>query len=195
MRTVAVCLLLACAAIGAAAAAESRYTSIENKHCRFDPTGNEPGDAEDQLKTCPGLGGTQVLVNPSHTRLHIGFAWPGRPKVAPAMAVVTGWSAGFKVEWRGLATRKGFAPYAATVRMRFKNDDKPGEEQVLAVMRVKRGEACLVGAVDIRANRDAYALARTLADTAPQFDCAKDKPRIVGTETESAKAVVANEKP
>lgn len=193
MRIVLACLLLAGVALQAARAdaPESRYTSIENKHCRFAPIGNEPGDAEDQLKTCPGVGGTSVLVHPSHTRLSIGFAWPGRPKVEPVPDVVTAWSAGFKVEWRGLATRKGFEPYAATVRMRFRRDDRPGEQQVLAVMRVKRGEACLIGAVDIGANPKAYELARTLADTAPQFDCARDKARIAGAETEWAKAVIA----
>jgi hypothetical protein len=195
MRTALACLLLACVSLQGAQAAESRYTSIENKVCRFDPVGDEPGDSDDQLKTCPGLGGTQVLVNPFHAMLRIGFAWPGKPKVDIALPVVTAWSAGQKVEWRGVTTKKGFQPYAATVRMLYREDGKPGEQQVLAVMRVKRGEACLIGAVDIRANPNGYELARELADTAPQFDCKTGKARIVGVETEWAKNLVAEEDP
>lgn len=179
----------------AAAAPQSRYTSIENKDCKFAPVGKEPGDAEDQLKTCPGLGGARVLVNAFHTRLRIGFAWPGRPKVEAVPNVVEAWSAGMKIEWRGLTGAKGFEPYAATVRMLFP-DEGTGKARhtVLAVIRIKRGEACLIGAVDIVANKDGYELARGLADGAPSFTCGKDKPRIAGVETEWAKAILGEEK-
>jgi hypothetical protein len=192
MRTILACLLLLGIGVPAEAAPpQSRYTSIENKDCRFEPVGDAPGEAEDQLKTCPGLGGAKLLVNAFHTSVRIGFAWPGKPKAKIVLPVVSAWGAGLKVEWRGIAGAKGFEPYAATVRMKYREDDKPGEQQVLAVMRVTRGAACLVGAVDVRANRDAYELARSLADTAPTFDCAKDAARIVGTATEWAKSVVA----
>jgi hypothetical protein len=198
MRIVCAALLMVCT-VGAlpvaAAAPQSRYTSIENKACKFDPVGDEPGDAEDQLKTCPGLGGARVLVNAFHARLRIGFAWPGSPKAAPVTNAVEAWSAGMKVEWRGVSGSKGFAPYAATVRMLFPDDAGKTRHNVLAVIRLKRGEACLVGAVDIAANKDGYELARALADAAPSFTCGKDKPRIAGTETEWAKAIVGVEKP
>ena len=174
------------AAQTAQAAPESRYTSIENKDCKFDPIGNEPGEADDQLKTCPGLGGARVLVNAFHARLRVGFDWSGRRKSNPKWAVEA-WSAGLKIEWRGNATAKGFEPYAATVRMLYPNDQGKAEQQVLAVIRLKRNEACLMGAVDIRANKDGYDLARNLADTAPSFDCKKDKSRVLGIETEWAK--------
>jgi hypothetical protein len=199
MRTVTTALLMFCtlgASPLAAAAPQSRYTSIENKHCKFDPVGKQPGDAEDQLKTCPGVGGARVLVNAFHTRLRIGFAWTGRPKVADVMNVVEAWSAGMKIEWRGLPTAKGFDPYAATVRMLFADAETgKAKHQVLAVIRIRRGQACLIGAVDIAANKDGYDLARTLADAAPSFTCGKDKPRIAGVETEWAKAIVGEEKP
>ncbi len=178
----------------ASAAPESRYTSIENKACKFDSIGNEPGDAEDLVKRCPGLGGARVLVNAHHAVLRIGFEWPGRPKVEPVENVVEAQSAGFKVEWRGTKGAKGFEPYAATVRMRFR-DEQSGEfrHSVLAVIRVKRGEACLVGAVDIAANKDGYELARGLADTAPSFNCGKDTPKTAGVETEWAKRIAGGE--
>jgi hypothetical protein len=194
MRIILACLLLLGIGLPAEAAApQSRYTSIANKDCRFDPVGDQPGEAEDQLKTCPGLGGAKVLVNAFHASVRIGFAWPGKPKPKMVLPAVSAWGAGLKVEWRGITGAKGFEPYAATVRMKFREDDKPGEQQVLAVMRVVRGEACLIGAVDVRANKDAYELARGLADTAPGFDCAKDVARIVGAATEWAKSIVADE--
>lgn len=62
-----------------AAAGQSRLTSIANAGCIFAPIGDEPGDEKDQLKTCPGLGGAQVLVNALGTRLRIGFRWPKGP--------------------------------------------------------------------------------------------------------------------
>ncbi|WP_204277063.1 hypothetical protein, partial [Escherichia coli] len=59
-----------------AGAAQSRFTSIANKDCKFAPIGHEPGEEDDQLKTCSGLGNSQVLVNALGTRLRIGFRWP-----------------------------------------------------------------------------------------------------------------------
>jgi hypothetical protein len=193
MRTIAATLLTfaVLASVPAnAAAPQSRFTSIENKDCKFAPIGKGAGESEDQLKTCPGLGGARVLVNAFHARLRIGFAWNGRPQ-ARVPNVVEAWSAGMKVEWRGVAGAKGFEPYAATVRMLF-SDEQTGKagHAVLAVMQVRPGEACLMGAVDVGANKDAYDLARALADTAPSFTCGSDKPRIRGAVTQWAKAII-----
>jgi hypothetical protein len=178
------CLLLT-APDAAAAQPESRFTSIDNKDCRF-----ETGDDEDQVKRCPGLGGARVVVNAFHARLRIGFTWSDRRRAEPKW-VVEAWSAGQRVEWRGTAGAKGFAPFAATVRMLFPKEGTPQpEQQVLAVIRLQRGAPCLMGAVDIRANKDAYAQARALADTAPAFACGKDRPRVLGVETEWARALL-----
>lgn len=64
------------ASANSAEEAQSRFTSIANKNCTFRPVGDEPGEDDDQLKTCPGLGGAEVLVNALGTRLRIGFRWP-----------------------------------------------------------------------------------------------------------------------
>ncbi len=184
--------LALCCQAAFAAEPQSRYSSIENKACKFQPIGKQVGDDDDQSKTCPGLGEAQVLVRAFGTRVRIGFAWRGAPAVKPVPAVVEAWSAGSKVEWRGTGPAAGFAPYAATVRMLFPKEDSPQVgQQVLAVMRVARGEACLVGAVDIRANRNAYELARAMADRAPAFTCGKDRPAVAGTATEWAQRLLA----
>ena len=176
-----------------AAQPESRYTSIENKDCKFDPIGNEPGDTEDQLKSCPGLGGARVLVNAFHTQVRIAFDW-SRRKAEPDWAV-TASGAGLKIEWRGVPTQKGFEPHAATVRMLYPDDQGERRFNVLAVMRFRRNDVCLMGAVDIHANKDGYELARALADTAPTFDCKKHKAKVLGIETEWARNLVGTDQP
>lgn len=167
--------------------AENRVTSIENKACTFAPT----GDPDDQSKRCPGLGGAIVLVSAFETRVRIGFDWRGNPAVKPVPAVVEAWSAGEKIDWRGRTGPAGFVPYAATVRMLFPKDDGPQVgHQVLAVMRVGHGDACLVGVVDLQLNADGYDLARGLADEAPGFTYGKDRERAAGAESEWTKRLL-----
>jgi len=191
MRLSLISLVLALCCGPALAEPVSRYSSIANKACTFAVLGDQPGDEEDQSKTCPGPGGMQVLVTALGTRVRIGFGWTGRPPVAPVPAVVEAWSAGEKVEWRGDAGRS-FAPYAATVRMLYpKEGTGQVGHQVLAVMRVARGQACLVGVVDIRANRKAYVLARGVADRAPAFVCGRDRPSVAGVATEWTQRLLA----
>jgi hypothetical protein len=172
-------------------AAESRFTSIANKDCRFAPIGNEPGDEEDQLKICPGLGGAQVLVNSLGTRLRIGMRWPRSSHPNNIVWITEAWSAGFVMDWRGSAGDKDFVPYAAIIRMKFQKQDTPAAgEQVLAVIRVTRATACVMGAVDVGANRNANELAHALADTTPSFVCGRDKPAIGGTATAAAREII-----
>lgn len=172
-------------------AAQSRFTSIANKDCKFAPIGHEPGEEDDQFKTCPGLGGTKTVVNAFETRVRIGFRWPngGHPK--KVIWVVEAWSAGFVIDWRGAKEPKGFLPYAAIVRMKFARDGGPEVgDQVLAVIRVRHDDACVMGAVDAGANRNANELAREIADARPSFICGRDKPVIGGVGTPSAVEII-----
>ncbi|MGO4562138.1 hypothetical protein [Rhizobiales bacterium 3FA27D7] len=174
-----------------AGAAQSRFTSIANKDCKFAPIGHEPGEEDDQLKTCSGLGNSQVLVNALGTRLRIGFRWPngGHPK--KVIWIVEAWSAGFVVDWRGNEGTKGFIPYAAIVRMKFAKDGGPEVgDQVLAVLRVTPRMACVMGAVDAAVNRNANELAHEIADAQPSFICGKDKPAVGGVSTSAAVEIV-----
>jgi hypothetical protein len=173
-----------------AAAEQSRLTSIANVDCIFAPIGDEPGDEEDQLKGCPGLGGAQVLVNALGTRLRIGFRWPKGPSPQKIVWVTEAWSAGTAVDWRGVSDSKGFKPYAAIIRMKFQKEDTPAAgDQVLAVIRVGRGIACVMGAVDVGANRNPNRLAHALADARPSFNCGTDKPTVGGVTTAAASRI------
>jgi hypothetical protein len=170
-----------------AGAAQSRLTSIANKDCTFAPIGNEPGDAEDQLKTCPGLGGAQVVVNSLGTRLRIGFRWPRGHQPDRIVWAVEAWSAGFTIDWPGPGDSE---PSAAIVRMKFQKQDMPvAGDQVLAVIRIAQDTACVMGAVDAQANPKANETAHALAVTAPSFACGKDKPTIGGTRTRAAEQI------
>lgn len=172
-------------------AAQSRFTSVANKDCTFAPIGDEPGQEDDQLKTCVGLGGSKVLVNALETRLRIGFAWPKGGRPGKPIWVVEAWSAGFVIDWRGANGSKGFVPHAAIVRMKFARDGGPQVgDQVLAVIRVRHGDACVMGAVDTGANRNANELAREIADARPSFVCGKDRPMIGGIGTASAAQII-----
>lgn len=185
----ATAMIIVAVSAGSAEAAQSRFTSIANKDCAFDPIGDEPGE-DDQLKTCRGLGGAQVLVNAKGTRLRIGFRWPKGSYPKKVAWVTEAWSAGFTMDWRGPGSSKGFTPYAAIVRMKFAKDGGPEVgDQVLAVIRVLDGTACIMGAVDIGANKNANKLAHAVADAAPAFVCGKDKPVIGGMKTPAAEEI------
>lgn len=184
-------MIIVAASAGSAEAAQSRFTSIANKDCTFAPVGDEPGEDDDQLKTCRGLGGAQVLVNAMGTRLRIGFHWPKGSHPKKVVWVAEAWSAGFTMDWRGLDSGKGFAPYAAIVRMKFARDGGPEVgDQVLAVIRIGHGDACVMGAVDTGANRNANELAREIADARPSFICGKDRPVIGGIGTPSGAEII-----
>ena len=183
-------MIITAVSADSASAAQSRFTSIANKDCKFAPIGHEPGEEDDQLKTCPGLGGAKVLVNAFETRLRIGFVWPKGGRPGKPIWVVEAWSAGFVIDWRGAKGPKDFIPHAAIVRMKFARSGGPEVgDQVLAVIRVAHDSACLMGAVDIGANRNANELAHALADAAPNFACNKDKPVVGGVKTRAAEEI------
>ena len=85
-------------------------------------------------------------------------------------------------EWRSDNQR----PYAAIVRWFIENTnpdggipDKKHEGQVLVISRVAthiQGSTCVVGMVDVLANKNANMLARDIADRlARSFDCSNDR--------------------
>ncbi|MCF6321968.1 MAG: hypothetical protein L3J32_09400 [Rhizobiaceae bacterium] len=97
-------------------------------------------------------------------------------------------SIGRTIEWR----LKGSKPVAAVLRWYIEREnpatgeyDKKSEGQVLVISTVADSDnpdnACVVGYVDARANKDANILARLVADTiAPTFECDVDKPLFHG---------------
>lgn len=167
---------------------ESRYTSLANGSCIIAPSIDE--ETDEQLKTCPGLNGILVVVSGLGTSVQIALAWDGA-KADEAPAVLEAWSAGEKMEWRGPVEAGAFTPQAAIVRMLFPKDGTPDVgHQVLAIIRVEDGQACLLGAVDIGANKDGYELARSRSDKAAGFECDRDSPVAIGRKTEWTRRIL-----
>lgn len=172
-------------------APETRTTSITGRGCEPERALPAPGRDDEQVKRCPGLGGARVVVSSDGDGVGIGYEWSPRER---SEEVLRHWGIGARIEWRGIPTARGFEPYAATVRVLFREGGSASEDRpVLAVMRVRRGEACVVGLVDVAANPDAYGIARRVADgRARTAACGRDAPRIEGTATARLSALVAS---
>lgn len=156
----------------------SHTTRLEK--CRVIDDDGEVGDYT--LERCPGLAGARVYMDWSASHTTLSFRW-GKAKSG---GVVTGYGLGGTLEWRALKSGRGFAPYAIIVRVKLRDDNMRPDStfttnNVLAVIRMEKRNACLMAAIDEAANPNALALARTTADAeAAKFACAKGKPKIVG---------------
>lgn len=171
-------------------APESRTTDLVGRSCQVEPGQGRLGSGQEWVKRCPGLGGARVTVTADDAAVALGFEWSAKEKTDE---VLRNWGLGYKLEWRGFRTARGFEPYAATIRLLFNEGSEPADRPVLAVLRVKRGEACLVGIVDVAANPDGYDTARRLADQrAPGFACGRDTPRLEGAPTMRATSILNN---
>jgi hypothetical protein len=169
---------------------ESVYTELLKGRCQFISIDKETN--EEQVKRCPGHAGAEVLTRSSHTNVYLSFRWS---KKRVSEDVVSGWSLGDKVEWRGARNGKQFAPYATIVRVITKHPETMRDGgHVLAVIRIDQQSACLAAAVDVSANKEANVVAREAADTfARTFSCQKDKPRLFGPATEWTDQVIGRD--
>ena len=168
-------------------APESRFTDLVGRACQAEPAGG--ARAAEQTKRCPGLGGASVVVTADHSQVALGYEWSAREK---ADEVLANWSLGYKLEWRGFQTSRGFDPYATVIRVLFNSGAEPADRPVLAVMRVRRGEACVMAVIDIASNPEAYEMARQLADSrALGFACGRDTARVEGVATPRATQLLA----
>ena len=103
--------------IGRSRRLENRASAGRATSITAEPIGDEPGETDDQVKTCPGLGGAKVLVNAFEARLRIGFAWEKGAHARTPVWVVEAWSAGLVIDWRGAKASKGFVPYGRVARI------------------------------------------------------------------------------
>ncbi len=170
-------------------------TDLVNGRCRFIDDDGEVGDYA--LKRCPGLAGARVYTTASPAHVSLTFRW-GK---AAAEKVVSGYSLGDKLEWRGIKSKQGFKPYAVIVRVIERDPAALTKEEgaekrfnVLAVLRIEPRNACPMAVVDETENKDALALARAAADAeAPAFVCESNKAKMLGTPSRWAKEVLGFE--
>jgi hypothetical protein len=165
----------------------SQYTSADTRQCRKVER-VKVGDHEYAAAwACKGLADYLVVVSEEDLRTTVSV---GRSVKAAAREPAA--SQGFgpfnftydTVEWR---SAKGAMPFAIIQRWNIsdsENPDKdlrPGRTALLIVTRLPPGPVCHVAYIDVKSNREPNVLERAAADeTARNFDCAKDKVRIVG---------------
>jgi hypothetical protein len=183
-------LCLAAAAPVCAETIDSTYSDFDSRACV-----HKRGHAVEDYGEwrCKGLG-MLVLLSAGDQRMTMSFGKHAADEPAAAQTL-----AGFndvykaRIEWRYVRAAGGaIAPFAAIVPWNTSHLDESDDSlargrprtfrgKVLVVTRLGPQGVCHVGYVDALANRDADALARTIADRdARAFRCATDKPVILG---------------
>lgn len=177
--------LAALCAIGAASPARaeeasSAYTKVDvRKDCK-----HEPGRAEEDYGgwLCKGYAAAPMWLGAGDQRMFVSFGRRAKdePAASETLAPFNDFYEGV-VEWRLAAGM----PFAAIMRWNYKTqadrENRKATGRALVVTRLPPGPVCHVGYVDARANANANALARQIADGhARGFVCGKDKPVILG---------------
>jgi hypothetical protein len=184
--------LLVLAMVTAPAAGQSieyAYTKFDAKKCKH-TKGREVEDYGSWL--CQGLGNVPIRLSAGDQRMYVSYG-PSRSKDDLASSqTFPGFNDVYQgtVEWRIEKSADGKArPFATILRWNIvtptDRDKATGpiksSGQALVVTRLGPGGVCHVGYVDAKANPDANALARKIADGhARTFRCGKDKRIILG---------------
>jgi hypothetical protein len=176
-------LALIAAVISAPAAAQevvSVTTPLDLAKCR-----HAAGKADEDYGAwrCRGYGGIAVYVSAGDQRTYISYGRRAREEPAARQTLASFNGAGKTIEWRAVRGTDGkLKPFATIVRFSVTKsaEDPPVKGEVLVVTRLGV-PVCRVGLVDARANPDANALARKIADEhARTFQCNADKPIVLG---------------
>jgi hypothetical protein len=166
---------------------EGVYTTFDAKKCRH----TKGVEVEDYgAWQCAGHAGLQVHLSAGDQRMFVSYG-PWKDSLAAAQTL-PGFNDVYEgtVEWRIEKNAHGRPrPFATILRwnvMMPQDRDKAtatkASGRVLVVTRLGPGGSCHVGYVDARANPDANALARKLADEhARTFKCGTDKLIVAGT--------------
>lgn len=161
---------------------ESATTPLDLDKCRH--TGGKQEEDYGEWR-CAGYGGIAVHVSAGDQRTYVSYGRNAKKEPAAKETLASFNGEGDKIEWRGERGAGGkIAPFATIMRWRTTvagSGDEPVRGQVLVVTRLGPGGVCHVGYVDGKANADADALARKIADDqARKFRCGADRPVIMG---------------
>ena len=183
-------LLIAGLAFGATAAAQpANPSTIDSADTQFDTDKNckhTPGRQPEDYGTwlCQGYAGISVLLFAGDQRMTVSFGPRAKDEVA-AGETFPQFNDVYKgtIEWRFERGADGKPePFATILRWNYivSGRQKP-TGSALVVTRLGTGSVCQIGWVDARANADANAMARKVADEkARAFRCGVDRPEWVG---------------
>jgi hypothetical protein len=183
LKSALVVVVIVCAAATSAPAQtfDSVYTALDLDKCRH-VRGRAPEDYGSW--TCAGYGGIPVWVAAGDQRVTVSYGTRAKDEPAANETLASFNSEGKTIEWRIERLRRGKAvPFATILRWNTTKSDENGtvRGQVLVVTRLGPGGVCHVGYVDGRANANANALAREIADKhARGFRCGTDKTIVLG---------------
>lgn len=177
---------------------KSEYTRVATKGCEKIATFKIGGDEISDTYACRGLRRGKrsywVVIDDTDLRTTVTITFD-KLKVdkEPAFSQSFGPfnSTGDVMEWR-IDGKTGF-PFATILRWHIADnedldkDNRPKTVPLLVVTRIPPGPSCHVAYIDVRANENPNALAQKAADElAPNFDCAKDKVRLIGNRGRAA---------
>lgn len=169
---------------------DSAYTRFDAKSCQH-RRGREVEDYG--TWRCRGYAGIAVVLSAGDQRMQVTFGRPKPDEDHAASQTFPGFNDVYEgsVEWRYEKRRRGLPrPFATILSWNVMTDDDrekatgpvKASGRVLVVTRLGPGGVCHVGYVDARADPDANALARRIADEhARTFVCGKDKRIVLGT--------------
>ncbi len=185
----AVVLGLASACIGdsvAAAEMKSVYQDMPIKGCRdTNPTPEaRRGDHETVGYDCGKVSGYGVFYTELPNAKEFRIDPPGGKSPGPQLRFSSG--LGARIEWRGVASPKGFQPKAVIIRT-GSTAHGPRPVSVLNILKVEPKQICLAAVLDVSANKDANAMARVAADGLDGFMCGTSGVMILGVETATAR--------
>lgn len=178
-RLILLCFTLVVSCASALAAdVSSVYTTLDLDQCRQEavpPTESvEPVDGA--IWWCDGYGGVPVRVAEGDLRFLISYGANAAAERAAGQTLPQFNTINQTLEWRLDRTGRPFATI-----LRFFTDNGLGDGsakgQVLVVTKLGGpGQVCHVGYVDALATPNANAVAREIADRAPDFVCGQDMP-------------------
>jgi hypothetical protein len=156
---------------------KSLYTTIDLKACK-----QIKRHADGGAWLCEGLPGAPVYFAEGDLREFISVGADAekrraaRQTLGPFNTIFEKGATRATIEWRFNRRGERKLPYAIIVRFHTSRDGRKGD--VLVVSKVSETETCHVAYIDAKANKDAIAIARQIADTRTKtFDCRKDPVR------------------
>jgi hypothetical protein len=185
VRPVVLAIVFTCLCIASPPAAaqtvESAYSALDLDKCKHTAGKQEEDYGEWR---CNGYAGIAVHVSAGDQRSYVSFGRNAKREPAARQTLASFNGEGKKIEWRGeRGAGNKLKPFVAIMRWSttVSSGDEMVEGEVLVVTRLVPGSVCRVGYVDGKANLDANALARKIADeTARNFRCDTDKPIVLG---------------
>jgi hypothetical protein len=195
MTRIALACSLAIAAISVPAAARdeqmiSVYTPLDLETGCSMVEGATDEEAGGGQWWCEGYRGIAVRVAEGDLRFFVGYGRDAAEQCSSRQTLGAFNTIGTTLEWRLLREYPGhMTPVATILRYKTNVDGRTGE--YLVVTRLDGAQACHMAYVDVRAQKDANALARVAADRfGPTFDCGRDRPFMM-----SSSGPVAGETP